>query len=174
MRKLLFCLLLSIAFIGNAQSVTDKALKSADNAITQGKNGIATVYGDGKDVVKYLTPKAEKLLDKLATKLETTSDKVWIILVKQQRVLSWCYFLGVLSTIFGWFNFYKAFNRGKNELDDSNEWKTSNSVLASSLFIISCIFTYFSVVHLIPMMTGFMNPEYGAMRSILEFANTLK
>jgi hypothetical protein len=92
-------------------NVTSKNLKpitmmgdGIGTAYGDSKSAISTVYSDGKEVVKYLTPKTEKLLDKISTKLETTKS-LWVILVKQQRVWS-CYLIGFIISILS-FNFYR-------------------------------------------------------------------
>jgi hypothetical protein len=95
--------------LANVTSKNLKPITMMGDGITaygDSKSAISTVYSDGKEVVKYLTPKTEKLLDKISTKLETTT-KSWVILVKQQRVWSWCYLIGFIISILSWVNFYR-------------------------------------------------------------------
>jgi len=180
MKKFLFLALLgsTMAFAQSTKTI-DKVSKSIDknvDKIEKGtktfygdvKDGTVTVYQDAKDVVKYLTPEAKNLIVKIAQKLEKTTDQVWDILVRQQKVWSWCYLLLSISAIILWYRFYLQFNVAKTDLTEAKEVKEINVVFAVALFIFAVTASCFSSFHFIDMMTGFMNPEYGAMKNLYQ------
>jgi uncharacterized membrane protein (DUF485 family) len=61
-----------------------------------------------------------------------------------------------------------------NDLEGDGEWKTQNTLLAVAVFLMSLGFTILSVIHVVPMMTGFLNPEFGALQTIAEIAKSIK
>lgn len=157
----------------------EKIGKSIDKNIDKIGNGTSTVYGDVKDgtktvytdaknAVKYLTPEAKNLLIKVAQKLEKTTDQVWDILVRQQKVWSWCYLLLTVSAIGLWIRFYHQFSITKTDVNEVNEVKEINVALSLVLFAMAVIASSYSSYYFADMMTGFMNPEYGAMKNIYQ------
>jgi len=133
-----------------------------------GKEAITTVYTDAKDIVKDLTPEAKKMIVAIANKLEKTTNQVWDILVKQQKVWSWCYLLLTIGAVILWYRFYIQFNVMKKELTEEQEMKESNIALTVIFGITAVVSSCYSSYHFVDMMTGFMNPEYGAMKSIYQ------
>jgi ABC-type uncharacterized transport system permease subunit len=111
---------------------------------------------------------AEKLADKyineiesgiiaLAVSLKQPAEHVYTILIKQQYVKSWTYIilnllLLVLSVIFWIFAL-------KNDFDDEGYLVISLLSTASLIVCIACTIT--------PIITGFLNPEYGAIKTII-------
>lgn len=182
MRKFLFVALLS-SMTTFAQS--DKITKSIDknvDKIEKGtstlygdvKDGTVTVYSDAKDVVKYLTPEAKSLILKIAKKLEKTTDQVWDILVRQQKVWSWCFLMLTISAIFLWIRFYIQFYATKSDLNENGEIKEINVILSVVLFVFAVTASGYSSYHFIDMVTGFLNPEYGAMKNIYQVYQSIK
>lgn len=177
MKKFLF-----LALLGSVMSFgqnTDKIAKSIDKNVDKIEKGTSTVYGDvkdgtktvyndAKDAVKYLTPEAKNLIVKIAQKLEKTTDQVWDILVRQQKVWSWCYLALTISSIFLWFRFYAQLNVTKTDLNETGEMKEVNGAFTALLLIMAVVASGFSSYHFIDMATGFLNPEYGAMKNIYQ------
>jgi hypothetical protein len=52
--------------------------------------------------------------------------------------------------------------------------ENQNTLLAVAVFLMSLGFTILSVIHVVPMMTGFLNPEFGALQTIAEIAKSIK
>ena len=167
------------------EQTLSKSNNFLDNTVNKTSNGIGTIYGDGKAVVgtlygdskeavKYLTPKIEKAVSEIASGLKVGTKYVWNILVKQQRVWSWCYLIGFIVSIISWFHFYYRFKKGNDELDNAGEWKTSNIAMCWLSLGLSLTLSYFSFQYLVPMMTGFINPEFGAMQNVIEVAKSFK
>jgi hypothetical protein len=152
----------------------DKIEKGTSTVYGDVKDGTKTVYQDAKDVVKYLTPEAKNMIIKIANKLEKTTDQVWDILVRQQKVWSWCYLLLSISALVLWYRFYLQFNVTKTDLTDVSEVKEINVIFSVVLFIFATSASAFSSFHFVDMMTGFMNPEYGAMKSIYHVYQSIR
>lgn len=198
----LLCLMMIISSLSysqvpkgvNANKVIDNTSKAVEKVYSDGTNAVSTVYND----VKSLTPKVEAALKSIGTDLKVGTNAVWNILVKQQLVWSWCFLILTLTSITNWFLFYKA-NIGpkSTELiditvkhynddkygdrkikDESLEKKyisknPMDAVMIIHLFI--CItLSIFSFINFQAMLTGFINPEFGAMKTIAEIASLIK
>lgn len=136
------------------------------------KDGISTVYND----VKSLTPELRDAVKSIAQGLKTTSEEVWHILVRQQKVWSWCYLIGGIFAAIAWFHFYYRFKKYSKEAFKDNEhlpWQWSQILICSFLFITATILSAIFAHNLVDMMTGFINPEFGAMKNIVQIASKL-
>ena len=200
--------------------------KQVDKLLDNSKDGVSTVYNDSKqavstvyDDVKSLSPKVESAIKSLATELKTTTNALWVILVRQQLVWSICFLILTLSALLNWFLFYKRnlnklnendFIIGKKPIfgdmlntnydkyytkyDDDIRGKmyiksdtptgeedillpitNPNNIWFKYLHLIICIgLSGLSVYHFSDMLTGFINPSYGALKTIVEVATKLK
>lgn len=187
----------------------------------ESKNGISTVYKDSKSAVatvysdlKTSAPKAYKALESLAKELKTTTDALWIILVKQQLVWSICFLILTFTSILNWFLFYKrnlnikltendfiigqkdnveimnnpdysayspgergktylSINKGKEDILIPIENSTNNWF--KYLHLIICLgLSGLSIYHFSDMLTGFINPEFGALKTITMVIQSFK
>ena len=126
------------------------------------------LYKDAKDVVKYLTGTADSVVSKSVVVLANTSNHVWDILVRQQLVKSIAILISILVYI-GLIYFYKSqlvktVERVKTEQD---EWNKSEIWFAVLGGIVVLALAIFNISHFETMITGFINPRYGAMMEIL-------
>jgi len=186
MKKFLFLALLSSTMMfSQSDKAIDKALNKADKIVTNTKNGVGTVYGDlkdgtttvysdVKDGIKALSPEAKHLLEETAKKLEKTTDQLWEILVKQQRVWSLCYLLLTISSIVLWYRASSQFKLMKTDLEETGEMKTANIALTIIFVAFATTLSVLSSIHFIDMMTGFFNPEFGAMKNIYQVYKSIK
>lgn len=217
MKKIILFIALMTMTLSFAQS------KQVDKLLDSSENGVSTVYNDGKQAVstvyndvKSLSPKVESAIKSLATELKTTTNALWVILVRQQLVWSICFLILTLSALFNWYLFYKRnlnnklteqdFVKGKkinkeseknpdyssyaslNEtrsqkyiFKDSSEEEilipiiNPNNIWFKYLHLTICLtLSYFSFIHFSDMLTGFINPEFGALKTIVEVATKLK
>ena len=210
--KILFIALMTMT-LSFAQS------KQVDKLLDNSKDGVSTVYKDGKQAastvyndVKSLSPKVESAIKSLATELKTTTNAVWVILVKQQLVWSIGFLILTLTSIFNWYLFYKHnlssnlkydkvkvinqklfYKDGTTESDAKKYPYTDglsygnieeeelqlipNSTLPNFkyLHLIICIgLSGLSVYYFSDMLTGFINPEFSAITTIIDIAKGLK
>lgn len=213
--KLKHLLLLILLIISIIPLTTRASMKDTS------KVNLSTVYHDVKNGMDVNAPKIEKAIGTIAKDLKVTADKVWNILVKQQKVWSYCFLLLTLSALINWHFFYKNnFIRlsektsviGKRDIkrqienpqfesyyegrsgykDDIRSKRYIDSEIGTEdillpLFTTASIkwFKYlhlaicltlsiFSYLHFASMLTGFLNPEFGAMQTIAEVAQNIK
>jgi len=193
MKKLFLTLVLSISLFANAQSekVVEKTSKTIETVYSDSKDGIKTVYND----LKSTTPQIKNALEALSKELKTTTDSLWHILIKQQLVWSLCFLILFLGSVFNWFLFYK---RNFKKLDDDEfvlgkqvekTGFSSDPVITTDIIIkkdrifsrfvyvhltICITLSVFSFLHFSDMMTGFINPEFGALKTITEVVKNIK
>jgi len=232
MKKIILFIALMTMALSFAQS------KQVDKLLDSSEDGVATVYKDGKQVVstvyndvKSLSPKVESAIKSLATELKTTTNALWVILVRQQLVWSIGFLILTVSALLNWFIFYKRNLNNKlnkdnyitgqqdiydlidnpnfqqdyydkyKEYEGRSGWKdnwtdirylkkikeyagkkdilipivNSNNNWFKYLHLIICIcLSLLSIYHFSDMLTGFINPEFGALKTIVEVATKLK
>lgn len=139
------------------------------------------------DTTQYVTnSNVEKLVDKYSEKLSATitslaqslkqpAEHVYKILVKQQVVKSFGYSLFLLLAITFILLFCYNIKRAKwleddtyNRRDYPGETWNSNATLTIITGILALIFIGLSAGFFYPMLQGFLNPEYGAIKDIVE------
>lgn len=242
--KKLTLLLIVLFTINISTAQTSKAevkqiiREQSDGIVNNSQKGVATVYNDSKSVVttvysdlKNSAPKVYKALESLAKELKTTTDALWVILVKQQLVWSICFLILTLTSIFNWFLFYKRnlniklteidFIKGQEDvfeeipnpkfdenyherykpyignssyrqaLADIRFLKTIRSEAGKKdillpienptnnwfkyLHLIICLcLSLLSIYHFGDMLTGFINPEFGALKTITMVVQSFK
>ncbi len=155
--------------VGNS---ADKIANTASNAVStvysDSKSSISQVYGDLKDGAKYISPKLEEAIKSLANGLKVGATEVWTIIVQQQYVYSWCILLILLATVGSWIHFWYRYGIWQKSTEEG--------------FLFGCILTFGVALsgtfivgfHFYDMMTGFLNPKFGAMKTIAEIASQIK
>lgn len=172
----------------------------------------STIYHDIKHGIDVNSPKIGKVINTIAKDLKVTADQVWNILVKQQKVWSYCFLLLTISALTNWFIFWKRnifinnpkydkvkivntkllSQEGRTALEEEQyasykpkyrdvEEEKLELIPTTTIkwfkyvhLIICLILSIASYVHFADMLTGFLNPEYGAMKTIAEVATSLK
>lgn len=160
---------------------TNKSNTNNQGFLKTTSNGIGTVYGDTKNGVstlyndvKSLYPDAKLTIQELYNQIKKVSTYTWNLLVKQQQVWSWCYLFGELLFLFAVYKFWKAYEIYKTDQDETGSNKSINLLPVIILGFSSLLLGYFSLIHFEAMMTGFFNPEFGALKNLIEFGKTLK
>ncbi len=191
MKKMIFLLTMMLTFaVTSAQTLPDlsKNSKAVEKVVTETKsaaktssNAVATVYGDTKEGVttiysdiKSLAPDAKSAMQEIIKTLKATSNKVWDLLVKQQLVWSWCYLIAELFALFAVYKFYNQLKIAKTEKNETGETLTVNWVQCALTGLVAAVLTGISITHFQTMMTGFINPEFGALMQLVELAKTIK
>lgn len=164
MKKILILLFVITTIVCNATTV-DSVLTTTNNLVTQ---------LDTSSNLKTVTTKTIEAVKYLAQGLKVSVTEVWDILVKQQRVKSWTYLLIFISSLFLDYLFFKWIRYIiKNKTDNIN-FIFPGIIGTIAFFIILCMVSYINMQNLYPMLTGFLNPEYGAIQDIVNVAKTLK
>jgi gas vesicle protein len=159
----------------NAKELVKTTSNAVGTAYQDGKSATSTLYGDGKELAKQLYGDSKLLGSKLedaltyaAEGLKTTSIKAWEILVKQQLVWSYCFLFLTLLSLYSVYKFFNQYSKTVSDVDDAGDIKTSNFVLSLILGAIALSSSIVSGVHFEQMITGFVNPEFGALRTLVE------
>lgn len=169
----------------SSATIVDKTTNGVDKVYTDGTKGIDRIYTDGTKVIEKaysvaetIAPKIEEALKSLGSSLQVSANQLWDILVKQQKVWSICYLLVTLLALLSWGHFLYRFKIGSTYLIESGnnkgEWKEANLVITLLTCCISCALSITSYLHFTTMLTGFINPEYGALNTIIEIASEIK
>lgn len=143
-------ILLIFLFIGQA-SFAQKSdpLHLFDS--TQKENTFDTVYNDIKST-----------LSAMAGELKTTADHVYAVLVRQQLVNSCINVLCLMLAI----PLFLYFLKGMKKRKEGQEWPDTPYTFA---IIIACILFGAFLLTINSTITGFVNPEYGAMKEIMSY-----
>lgn len=109
----------------------------------------------------------------LATALKAPAEHVYMILIKQQYVKAWVGVMTVLLTlIFIGLSIKFAYNIEDWEGGTAFEGKSASSIGFFIAFtVLSILFILITTVGGYPaeIIQGFVNPEYGAIKDIIEF-----
>ena len=158
---------------------SSEALKKTTNAVGQvyddSKTVVGTLYGDSKELTKQLYSdskllgsKLENALTYVAEGLKTTSIKAWEILVKQQLVWSYCFLFLTLLSVYSVYRFFNQWKTMNSDVDESGDIKQSHIILTFMLGVVAVVSSLASGLHFEQMITGFVNPEFGALRTLFE------
>jgi len=150
-----------------------------DTSKTETKVSTAVVYNDSKEAVKIvysdvksLSPDVQKALNKLGKSLNSSAEEVWQVLIKQQLVYSIGILIVILLTIGSWIHFYYRINEYReNPINNKGDLSESRGMVSALCCIIALVGTATSIIHFNMMLTGFINPKYGA---IMDIMNTIK
>ena len=163
MKKVIFLLLAFITLNSNANTVTtllDKTSEIVDSTKKTVKESITSV--DTSSNFKMLYQDVKEGLSGLATGLKVGVEHVYIVLVKQQIVNSITWVIIYLLFIFIWYLFVKNWNYLAKETDDVVNIIGS---VVLTIILIALVFTLNKTV------MGFVNPEYGAIKDIINFVS---
>ena len=128
-----------------------------------------TTLTPAEKIIDKYTGKAYDAIKDLAEALQVPAEYVYTILVKQQLVYSLTYSIAIVAAIaLGvLFSKYGINGIGKAKDDEAGGWVAMTIVGTLSLVISTIVF--FALIG--DIVTGFVNPEYGAIKEIL---NTVK
>lgn len=181
MKKIVFLFLLATSMMFASSTNVVETVQTAKELVEQSKPVVNTVYNDSKDLVKQLYEdskglglKLEEGLKYVAEGLKTTSIKAWDILVRQQLVWSFCYLFLTLLSMFSVYQFFKQYKTTFTNLDEDSDVKGSKIFLSVIFGLIALTSSVGSGLHFEQMITGFVNPEYGALKTLFEVISDFK
>lgn len=143
-----------------ATSIKDSAIQSVKEVDTS--STFKAMYSDFKQGIVAL-----------ASSLKVGAEHVYMVLVRQQVVYAIVYLaLCIISflLILNWLKKYK---------DDKEEWTngdepTGLGIVRFIQIIAALVMFGFGIFHMESIMTGFINPEYGAIKDITEMVKDIK
>ena len=184
MKKVIIGLLffLTLSIVGYSQTkestanVVVQTVQNVDTAANVIKDGIANINVTGTKAEAFIdkySGKLEAAFVSLAKSLKTPVEHIYKVLVTQQVVKASIFIIAdilliVLSIIFSiWFG--KTVNYYSKQKDDWSDYEGPCIILCATTIVciiaaVGCTFGSLSTV-----VTGFINPEYGAIMDILQF-----
>jgi hypothetical protein len=111
-----------------------------------------------------------KLVEHLAQRLGTTSEYLWGVLIKQSEVQAWISLSSILAFClfaFCLFLYSKWFYKNYQEIYD-NDHEMPHTMALISLSCIAFLWFVASVFDVHSIITVLNNPEYWALKQILE------
>ena len=123
--------------------------------------------------------KAMELLEALAAKLETTVEYLWAVLVQQARVEAIIDLVFIAVMMLFWVALYFWHKHclkpiQSNSYGEDNLYEKGDGIIGAVTFFIALfvlLFTVIAIFQIPDIITGFINPEYAALKEIL---NTIK
>lgn len=168
MRKLILLSIIVIASITSkanvVKEVMDSTSKIVKGAVQSAKETAKEI--DTSSVTKQIYSDVKQAVGAIASGLKVGAEHVYIILVKQQIVYSvnWLLFivLGMIF-IFNWLKKYKSDEKWWTSYDP-----TFLGIMRVFQLIIGAVMLIFGIFHIDIIVTGFINPEYGAIKEIMD------
>lgn len=164
-----------------SQNKLETLEKQSEKIVNSGTNGISTVYSDTKqgvstiyNDVKSLAPDAKETLKYFYKEIRNVSIYTWDLLVRQQTTWSICYLLLEILFFITIYKFWKSFDKLKTDTDEAGAMKSINYIPMIGFLGASIFLFVFNINHFEPMVTGFYNPEYGALKTLIELKGHIK
>lgn len=160
MKKILSILLLVTIFTittkANVSSIVDSLSKNTKESIT---------YIDTSSNFKMIYTDIKSNIQALSSALKVGAEHVYGILVKQQVVNSITWLIFSILCIICIIVFIKIVM-----LASKNNWDDDGTIGFVFVAGIGCIvFLIICLAHIDTIVTGFVNPEYGAIKEIINF-----
>ena len=169
MKKIFFIMLVFLATASYAENKLGSVLiNDSEAAIStlynDGKEAVQTVYNDGKSAVSELYPDVKSAIVSIAEGIGVAAEHVYTVLVKSfvvkgiKELIITIFALFIFG--FGLHQFYKYVNNTK-----VINWK----IIFPLLLCILGLFVGFKVNY-DDLLMGLINPHFGAINYILEYA----
>lgn len=168
---IIFILLLCATMNVNAkESFSDKlrtdGKELASTLYNDGKEVVSTVYNDGKNAIVEMYPDVKSAIVSIAQGIGVAAEHVYTVLVKKYVVMGikevLIFSLGVILFLIGFISIWRYINNNK-----IMTWKLIPLIIltgSSVLIILSVNFDN--------MLMGLVNPEFGAINYILDYAKS--
>lgn len=170
--------------VGQMATDAGSSVKEGISAVHKDlKEAVPVVYNDVKSASGTLYSDAKKVIGELAAALKVGAEHVYIVLVKQQVVHSITNLIGYIACGLGIFFLFRAMDRGLKRIRKMNEtisYKYDKKDISSDTWafigcfggiILSIVTTVFFFGTIQETVTGFVNPEYGAITHIIDLIN---
>lgn len=141
----------------------------------------STVADQTTQIINTVFDKTTEAITELASALKVPAEHVYSVLMKQQLVISLTYsIITIFLFILGVFLISKAINGQRKANDNYNKGRTGEYYVKYDLddnwwlagIIAGCVILVVDIIAFISMsgdiVTGFINPEYGALHEILK------
>jgi len=104
----------------------------------------------------------------LGESLKVSSEHVYEILVKQQVVDAFYYLMLGLLSLFLIISFFKKYKSNEQWSTEDEKNPTGVGIIRVLQMVLGCFIFLIFLFSIDTIITGFINPEYGAIKQILE------
>jgi len=118
-----------------------------------------------------MNPETIQLVNQLASKLGTTTEHLWAVLVRQapiDSIIDLC-----LYVVFGVI-FYACFKSMKKYVSSAHGYNTATPIAIAGVAILGVIFLVLFISSIQECVDGFFNPEYSAIHQIIDSLKSSK
>lgn len=170
MKKIITLLALMLTFTTIKAVPTDSIYKDVKGLLKDDLKGVVAYTADkGEQGVKYLFTKTDTILNNTYATITKGSIHTYEILKTQQLVKSlhhlFYFLLGIIMTFV---LFYRIKVYLKENSTEESGWILLVTAIAYTVLLI------YNTCNFNEMLTGFINPEYGAIKEILELITQIK
>lgn len=149
-------------FVSAITTTYSDSKAAVDTLYHDGKALVSTIYDDAKNLTSTIYPDVKAAVAQIASAIGVAAEYVWLALVKSFIVKGAVEILhlifALIFIIFGCVLFSKNFKSAQIT------WKIIPGIVVAIIgLIIACNVDYYV------MLTGLINPEYGAIDYILKF-----
>ena len=150
-------------------SVHMKVVAFKDSAVAEVKSidtssAFKTMYQDFKTGILAI-----------ASSLKLGAEHVYMVLVKQQIVNAIVYLLLFAGGIvLGWIWLKRYKDIGENWYNEREDFPTFLGIFRGVQLLLGVVMLLIGIFHVDVITMGFVNPEYGAMKEIIDMVKTLK
>ena len=172
MKNKIYLSIISLVLFTSSIRANTSAIDTVASIIPLTAQGVSAVYKDAKTLVDTMAVKLDMLVQKAAPKLGVAANKVWDTLVKQQRVWAYMYTFFFFMAIGLWINAVARLKHGEKNATEY-EWKIKDVILSTLSCLGAVALSITVAVNWSIIWTGWLNPDYGAIIQLAEFAKIL-
>ena len=182
--KIILLVILSLCTVSIAQGQDDNSIiKTIGNAIdstkTMANQGIHSF--DTSSNFKLIYSDFKSGMAGMASALKVTTEHVYVVLVKQQVVKSISTLMIIIFWFVMFFIFYRFSKSSYNKHLLTNQSYTIDETILGAMSILSALASVGCFIggaclfglNYNKIITGFINPEYGAITDVFEFIKTV-
>jgi len=179
MKKILIVLTLLFSQLVVGQTVTsviDSTKSVVSNAIDSTKIAFKSGIGivDTSSNFKMVYTDIKDGITALALGLKVGSEHVYMVLVKQQIVYAIVYLIIGLFALFLIVNWINGYKDTKQEWGDFDYGPTGLGIIKTIQIAIAGVMLGVFLFHIDSIVMGFVNPEYGAIETIIHIVKDNK
>ncbi len=175
MKKLIIgalLLIMSSTVQAKEKSVTTTVVEKASAMVDSGKKAVSNAVetADTSGNFRMIYNDVKTGINALASSLKVGAEHVYIVLVKQQVIYAMSYLVICLLLATVAIVLWRGFLRGYGHLmNKEHEWYNDEIQAHDTLVARLVVAIIMSIAGSI--MTGLLNPEYGAMQDIMDMVN---
>ena len=168
-------LLMNVMYIPLKAASLDTLVSNTKNVVIAAKDSVVQEIRevDTSSTFKMMYSDFKSGITALASSLKVGAEHVYEVLVRQQIVYAIVY---IIFFIFAWILiiiWIKKYKDKDEEWDDAN-FITGLGIIRVLQILLGIILLLIGIFHIDTIITGFVNPEYGALQDVIDMVKTIK